>query len=91
MESHSLGSLGQPELAGPQAFEHPGTAGCHGRTENGVGTQGLDLAQAEGEKKGELCLGPSGWRESSACLQAACLAWWIQAVAGSAERPSEGD
>jgi hypothetical protein len=31
--------------------------GCHRRAENGVGTHGLDLAWAKGEKQGELRLG----------------------------------
>jgi hypothetical protein len=52
-----------------------------------VGTQGLDLAWAEGEKRGVLQLGPQGRRVPG--LLAGQLGL-VEAMAGSAERPSAG-
>ena len=70
--------------SGSQALRHQGAAGCHERAEKGVGACGLDLAQGQGGKRGELWLGSVGRRESLACLVGGFPWWrlWLGALRG---------
>ena len=78
----------RPGPSGCQALGHPGTARCHRRAENGVGTRGLDLAQGWGKRESPSWPhGDSPWLDDGGGhgLGLAVV------MAGSAERPSMGD
>ena len=52
--SRVLGSAGRPGPSGSQALGHPGTAGSHRRSENGIWAQGLGLARVEESPTGRV-------------------------------------